>query len=264
MRVPVVYTMGKVASSSVAGAIVRAGLRCHDIHTLNTQLLLKQARDRLDRGQYPPNHVCVTMAWQNEIRNARRCIYVSMVRDPIARNLSAYFQKLHVGGDSLNAAEASVAAFRATYPHLLPIHWFDKEFKRFLGIDIYDIPFDKARRFAVTERFLLMRTDLDDAEKSRLLSAALGAKIDVERENDSARKPYSSIYQSVLESTKFPAAFVEAMYSTKFARHFWTDEELAEFRERWTEASGKTFARIDRPFPDRADRMPPLPATARS
>lgn len=265
MRVPVVYTMGKVASSSVAEAIVRAGLRCHDIHTLDPQHLLKMARDRLARGEYPPYHVCVTMAWESEIRDPSQCVYISLVRDPIARNISAYFQNFPISADRAEAPpEGVIAAFRAAYPHAIPARWFDRSFRRFLGIDIYRILFDKARRSAVTEQVVLMRTDLDDAEKSRLLSAALGREIDVARKNVGEQKHYSGVYQSVLEIAKFPAAFVDAMYSTKFARHFWTDEELAEFKDRWTEASGKTFARIDRPFPDRADRMPRLPAAARS
>lgn len=266
MRLPVVYTMGKVASSSVTQAIVRASVRCHDIHTLDPQHLLKMARARLDRGEYPPFHVCVSMAWEAEIRDTNGCVYISLVRDPIARNISAYFQNFPISAERaempLKVAEEVVAAFRERYPHPYPARWFDNEFRRFLGIDIYSVPFDRIRRNVATEQFLLMRTDLNDAEKSRLLSKAIGSRIHVERQNVGEWKGYSQIYQSVLEIAKFPAAFVDAMYATPFARHFWTDDELAALRDRWTEASGKTFVSVDQAVPDRLKDRRPLPSAA--
>ncbi len=253
MKLPVVYTMGKVASSSVTDAIARSGRRCHDIHTLSMRHILKLAQDRLTKDQYPTAHVCVTMAWHREITDTGRCIYISLVRDPIARNLSAHFQNIPVSGGrhadvSLKAAKAIVEAFRANYPHRFPTSWFDREFKRYLGVDVYSVPFDKVRRRVLTEQFVVMRTDLDDADKSRLLSRVLGCEIDIERMNVGVKKSYARTYQAAQEAAKFPADFVEKIYSTNFARHFWTEDELDAFRRRWTAPSNKTFATVRRLF----------------
>lgn len=260
MKLPVVYTMGKVASSSIAQAIVRAERTVHDIHTLDRAHLVKMAKARLAHGKYPPYHVCVTMAYESEILDRSNCIYISLVREPIARNLSAYFQNLATLGGSIGpdrTPESVVAAFLKRYPHGFPAHWFDREFKRFLGINVYDEPFDKVHGSVLTDQVLIMRTDLEDAEKGRLLSAALGTEISVPRRNMAENKGYASAYQAVLEAAKFPAPFVNSIYSTPFARHFWTDDELRKFRDRWTAASGKTFVSIDE-----AVRSPAQPASS--
>jgi hypothetical protein len=38
-----------------------------------------------------------------------------------------------------------------------------------------------------------------------------------------------------LEKLKFPKSFVDRNYGLKYARHFYTPEEIVEFREKWEE-----------------------------
>src|SRR5690242_7639081 len=95
LRAPVVYTMGKVASSSVVDAIKRAGRPVYHIHSLRNDRLRKLAHFRLDRDEFPDPWVCEAMAWKERLfRRTDRCFYITLVREPIGRNVSGFFQNL--------------------------------------------------------------------------------------------------------------------------------------------------------------------------
>lgn len=233
MRVPVIYTMGKVASRSIALALQATGRRFHDIHTLDQEFLAWLARDRLDKGMPIDVHVCSAIGWRNEIVDTGRCLYISLVRDPIERNVAAAFQNIDT--ETLGSPDDLLKAVMA-YSHSLPAVWFDREFRKQLGINVFRTPFDKVNRYVRTEQFLIMRTDLDDEAKSRVLEAATGIfPIEVGRRNVGAnKKRYHGVYEGVRGNLRFPAEFVDSIYETPFARHFWTTEELDRFRVRWT------------------------------
>ncbi len=232
MKLPVVYTMGKVASTSVTRAITAAGLRCHHIHTLDRNYLITESAHYAAKGEPPPLHYSTSLEWDHEIVDTTKCFYISLVRDPIERNLSALFQNLNFDGW---APSAVIEHFETSYSHNLPANWFDAQFRRFLRIDVFATPFDKLNRYVLNDQFLIMRTDLDDDTKTRLLQIVTGRhNIVVRRQNVGGGKRCNGLYGAVLKEARFSKEFVEQMYSTKFARHFWTEDELNGFRWRWT------------------------------
>lgn len=236
-RVPVVYTMGKVASSAVSAAIRAEGLLAHDIHTLDRAWLMRTARESLQAGRLPPRHVCEAMAYRNTLfSEPERCLVITLVRDPLERNLSAFFETLHRQPPALREEADPAALFRLfldSYPMDLPLTWFDREPKAQLGLDVYELPFDPARRHAEGRGLIVLRTDCPDAEKSRVLSRALGHPVRVGRGNDSAAKGYRARYEAVRAQARFPAALVERVYGSRFARHFWSEAERCAFARRW-------------------------------
>ena len=238
-RIPVVYTMGKVASSSVAAAIEGAGLLCHDIHTLNSDYIKGVAKKYLDHGEFPPRHICVSMAWrERDILNIRKCLYISLVRDPIARNLSAFFEnhKAFLEGcnfSDLPSARKVLDNFINSYPHQLPSRWFDREYRTYLGIDVYKSDFDKSALFMATDGLIIFRVDLDDRKKSEVLSNALGRNLKIGRHNDGSRKVYADLYKAVSKLARFTPDFVDDMYGTPFVQHFWSADELRSLKSFW-------------------------------
>lgn len=237
--VPVVYTMGKVASSSTSIAILAAGLPCHDIHTLNRKKVLEMAKDWLDRGQYPPPHICLSMAHRDRLLVKRKkCLYISLVRDPIARNLSAFFQNLHHMPDEIkNETDPNkmFEHFSNNYGHSLPLTWFDREFKAELGIDVFARPFDKESKFVHRKaaNTILFRVDCPDDVKSHVLSKALSCEINVGRLNDGANKDYNTMYNEMKKLVTFPTKFLDRMYNSKFVQHFWTPDEIEKMKSNW-------------------------------
>lgn len=237
--VPVVYTMGKVASSSASTAIQMAGLPCHDIHTLNREKILETAKQWLERGEFPPPHICLSMTHRDQLFVKRtKCLYISLVRDPIARNLSAFFQNLHLMADEIRTEKDPKKMFEYFsngYGHSLPLTWFDREFKAELGIDIFAQPFNQENKFVFKKaaKTILFRVDCPDDVKSRVLSKALGSDIKVGRVNDGANKDYNTIYNEMKNLVTFPAEFLNFMYDSKFVQYFWTPDEIEKMKTNW-------------------------------
>lgn len=197
--------MGKVGSSSIAAACTEAGLKVHHIHSLSAPL--------------PAQSVVVTA-----------------VREPIARNLSAFFQNIDVFCPGVDDPQSVLNTFVTKYPHRTPEAWFDWEFRDRLGVDIYRHPFDVKRRYAAISdpRAIVLRVDCDDDEKSAVLSQAFGTEVTVRRENVGAvKKSSGALYRDVLDIARFDSAFLDAVYGSKYVKHFWSAGEIAGFKRRW-------------------------------
>lgn len=237
--VPVIYTMGKVASTSIAAAMDRAGFDSYHIHSLAPRHLKSMALQHLNRGRFPPPHISAAMTFRNELlAHPDRCLYISAVRDPLSRNLSAYFGNLKRQDRDIWAAKDAAwhfSVFVKKYPHDVPLTWFDREFRAQLGIDIYKHDFDRERRYSYYPeiRTVLFRVDCPDEVKGSVLSEIMGCKITVERENDSEQRDYVDLYRQVLDLAAFDNGFSAEAYSSRFCRHFWTADELEKMEARW-------------------------------
>lgn len=240
--IPVVYTMGKVASSSVYLAISAADLPVFHIHTLRGDRLRQMAQEWLGRGEFPPPHVSVSMAFRDSIfLDPEQCLYISLVRDPIARNLSAFFQILRYQKPEIRNCTDPDELFRHfidTYPHNIPHGWFDWEFNEMLGIDVYADEFDTESRFTWNpeKRTVIFRTDCADEVKSRVLSDIIGRDILVRRSNDGGKKDYSRLYNGAKESAHYTSDFIRNAFSSRFACHFWTVQEREAMIDKWAGA----------------------------
>lgn len=230
--------MGKVGSTAVAEAISCALLPCHHIHTLDRRVAFATLKRSLKAPHVPPRHVYISLLLRGQLANRRRCLYISMVRNPIERNLSAYFEnfahfrKLIVG--DANDPGTVFAHFRTDYPHAKTLTWFDREFHDQIGIDIYKDPFDHEARYAwlPNQNTLIFRTDCPDEQKSAVLSDIFNRDIKVTRINEGHEKPSGSLYAKVKSLGLYDERFLDKMLENRFSRHFWSKAELEESRRR--------------------------------
>ena len=49
----------------------------------------------------------------------------------------------------------------------------------------------------------------------------------------SANKAYARAYEEFTSRIRFDESFLETMYGSRFARHFYSDAERDAFRSRW-------------------------------
>ncbi|MCC5972385.1 MAG: sulfotransferase family 2 domain-containing protein [Pararhodobacter sp.] len=236
---PVVYTMGKVASTSTSRAIQAAGLTCYDIHTLDRKSLIKSAKKRLDKGKFPLTHISIAMAKRERLfRKKEKCLYISLVRDPVARNLSAFFQNLdHYPNEIQKEKDPAIVFkyFQQNYNHESPLTWFDREFLEQLSINVYTQKFDTDLKYVYIKsaNTVIFRTDCPDETKGLVLSELLGSEIRVGRSNDAGMKHYSDLYRNVTSVARYSPEHLDKLYTSKYAKHFWSDTERCEFREKW-------------------------------
>jgi hypothetical protein len=244
-----VYTAPKVASTAVTAALQAAGQTVFHVHMISAASMrsLREAMRR--RG-------LVRMKWDalglEDIGNAlaselieprHPARIVSLVRDPVSRNISFYFETLDVLWQTERAhehvsVERLLAGFHERFRHERGVDWFDSEFKSVLGLDVYEHPFPHDKGYqrigSGPYEVLIMRHDLDDRLKEKCLAELVGVgAVSLTPKNVSAQKPYADVYREFLRRVELPEDYVNRLLDSKYARHFYGPEELARFREKW-------------------------------
>jgi putative capsular polysaccharide synthesis protein len=245
-----VYTMSKVASTAVTEALQSVGgLNVFQIHIISEAGMQRLSDGMKRRGLKSLKRDMGVIqdlghALDEElIKRGHPAKVVALIREPIARNVSFYFQTLDVLWQTENAHEKValdrlLAEFHDRFPHERVLDWFDKEFNPTLGIDVYAHPFPREAGFLRIDsgpyEVLLMRHDLDDRVKEKCLADLVGVpRVPLAPKNVGAEKPYSKTYDEFLRHIRASEDYVERMLSSKYARHFYAAEELERVRAKW-------------------------------
>jgi hypothetical protein len=250
-----IYQMGKVGSQSVESTLRRclpktiiarphyisaemATLRRGRMHTIRSEehkvssTLQVEEADRLREIIALRRRRKLLVPWMPKIN------IISAVRDPVGLRLAGIFQNHANKFPDLSKVNAKVCE------ELLPNadrgvleNWFDRELLGVCGVDVYAKPFPHEQGYVICEnahaRVLVYRFE-NIGKLSEMLAEFLRIPPpEIIRENIGAEKAYSSIYAEVKKTIHLPDEFLEKMYSSKLAQHFYTDAERAEFRKRW-------------------------------
>ncbi len=245
-----VYTASKVASSAVTHALAsvegQSVFHVHMISAANIReigaAMRRRGLARVGKDMNDPEDMGLLLA-DELIHTRRRARVVSLVRDPVARNISFYFQTLDVLWQQESAherftVERLLAEFHERFTHERGVDWFDMEFKPVLGIDVYAYPFPQREGFLRIDsgpyEVLLMRHDLDDRLKEKCLADLIRVpKVTLTPRNVGAEKPYSEAYGEFLRRVVLSEDYVDRLLGSKYARHFFSPEELVRVRAKW-------------------------------
>ena len=240
--------MGKVGSRSVRSALADMGsFSVFDAHWCNETNLSRRAgivdeRRRVSNRYGDRDHF--GQLFHEQTRDLDRPIHVvSMFRDPVARNISSYFQHLdEIWGvrraHQRIATGELVRAFLEVFEHDEPLDWFDTEIKAIHGIDIYAHLFDVEARHVTcssgSRSLLLMRVDLPDESKQVALGEFLGVEVPgMSRRNAASDKAYSDAYRAFKAELALPEAYLDRLYESRVVRHFYAPHEIDALRARW-------------------------------
>ena len=245
-----VYQMGKVGSTSVMRALERA---CPARPALHVHFLAKRGAGA---GPVPADHRLGRALRRriDRVGAALRVDIVTLVRDPIARQVSALFQNPEHAQDDLRGADGAIDVERAVetlrarltrvdacaYAH----EWFDRELRTVFDVDVFAHPFDFERGFSIVPGgrvlVLVLRTEDLDATLAPGLSALLGVEstcIAGDRGNDRAQTDDGSAYAAVQGALRLERADCERIYANRFSRHFYSKAMIEAFTRRWTGAA---------------------------
>jgi hypothetical protein len=240
-----VYQMGKVASSSIYNSLkATPGVNALHVHRLNPENIELVKQDYLARGVPPMDESSGLDLHERLIKPRLHARVISLLREPIGRNISAYFQNLTVFEKDGNAhknlnTRKLIDNFLHTYNHDVPLEWFDTEIKTTLGIDVYEHRFPRELGYQTLSsgpyELLLMRHDLDDHLKAELIKDFLGLdNFSIKRANEGNTKEYASSYRKFLENIRIPRDYAQRMLQSRYARHFFTLTELDKIERYWT------------------------------
>ncbi len=245
--------MGKVGSTSVARALGALDTPVFQVHHLTRDILDKVAND-LKQNNLPDGHVYESyQVLKDVVEPGKPASLVSLVRDPIARNISAFFQNKELMSGSVSDVDQLIAKFLDNYPHEVPLDYFDLQIKSVFGVDVYSQPFDHENRRLIVEHekysLLVLRTEDDDEHKQAALReffyddsltitrANIAAN---KRKKMAAGKTYSEMYSEFVDRIELPEWYISQMLDSRYAKHFYTKEELAGFAEKWRRPTRRT------------------------
>ena len=171
---------------------------------------------------------------------------ISLVRDPVARNIAAFFQNIdyYVPGwkeqweNKTLSISKLLEYFFANDEINAPV-WFETKLEPIFGIDVYSTPFPQKVGYKIYQNppranLLLIRLeDLNHAGVGAVKKYLKLPSFTLQRTNVGHEKSYADIY-NVFRQTPMPKFYVERMYSTRLAKHFYTKDELAAFAYKWT------------------------------
>jgi len=221
-----VFQMGKVGSSALMATLCRdvGGSVEHAHRFVKFSREGAEALVRCRRWRLPYFVVCP-------------------VRDPIARNVSAFFENFErVVGEPFGVRPRTRDDLRTLllerFNHCGALDWFDAEFRPLFGLDALAQPFDKARRWQIyrvrSARILIYRADLERDLQRDVVGAFLGRPLgDWIRRNEAADKDYAGAYADFRANARLPPVLIQTLHRSRFARAFWTEQELAEIAARW-------------------------------
>ena len=240
-KVVLIYQMGKVGSTAVLESVSPYLKVCH-IH--NREHFFRHHKEAEDYD-----------LWQDIRDKKKKWKVISGVREPVARSISSFFQNmddpvvpsLYVGTrehiQSLKISEL-INIFLKRVPMYLgeANDWFDGNIKKFFDLDVYAKPFDAGRGFAVYENshaelLLIRQEDLRTvgAGEVRKFLAIDDKDFCLQETNRSQDKWYSPLRREFERALRLSEEALDGFYNAKYSRHFYGQEEIRRFREKWAQ-----------------------------
>lgn len=226
------YQMGKVGSVSIRSALEKLEwLETRHMHYL------------VNEGEYGTRYDPV---WLRRLETEDTIWKViTLVRNPIDRCVSGFFWSMI--GKEEPFHEGMLDMFVNEYNHNWTVNWMENELNKALNTNIYNYPFNKKRGYSLYHRtadnvrpyfhLLVIRTE-DMSQVARTAIAELLPEADVGNINtlnsSIKRKPIANAYSQFKAQAVLPDDYVDWILNTRYAKHFYSDEELAVSRAMWT------------------------------
>ncbi|MEM9822977.1 MAG: putative capsular polysaccharide synthesis family protein [Bacteroidota bacterium] len=242
-----IYSMGKVGSNSLSHSLEKRGLQVSSKHYFGGD----------------EAHFFNKKSWNLSGRLFRRlisillrarrkpCKVISLVRDPLGRNVSLAFFNLeyllyhtlrpgkgeNIKGQNWTLHQIIEKGKADLINPLGPIHWFDEEFGVTTGVDVYQYPFDQQSGYCIIEQdhFQILLLQM---EKLQNLEKVIGDFMEMDdfrllRANSSDNNWYAEIYRDFKKQYLPSSRMLDQLYQSKYMQHFYSQEEIASFEQKW-------------------------------
>lgn len=251
----IIHQMGKVGSTSIYEELKKQVPDSPLYHThFLSQAGIHDAKLRL-RELEPRSNANAWCLLESEVLRdlvdshpAYRSVdIISLVRDPMARNISSYFYNIkkympdffikYQSGE-INYTDIMKNFMELFSEHEMPGSWFDQEMKTVFDIDIYRSQFDYEKGYSILEnkghRLLLLRLDLLKSNSAPAFGEFLGiSNFSLNKSNTSEEQPYIDVYKKFLNEAKFPNEYLDRIYGSRLCEFFYSPKDLDHMRKKW-------------------------------
>jgi hypothetical protein len=178
--------------------------------------------------------------FSNGKKGNENTIIITLVREPVERNFSAYFENMQKWDLKTPNTKGLIESFVRDYEHSIPLEWFDEEFKVATGIDIYDYDFSKEKGWLMLEKenskVLIMKVECSHQEKIKALNQTLELdNIELVNKNVGNNKTYAEEYNDFKSSITLPNSYFSLMSQSKYSKFFYSESELESIKQKYLE-----------------------------
>lgn len=235
------YQPGKVGSGTLLQSMQSTNIPAVHIHHLRHRYTI----ERLN-VEYREE---VNVGWNETISYMRKrktpLKIIVNVREPLGRMLSWFMQRFGSNDYTVwyddrlrfknNVYTCMEKELKYDYEFTW---WFDEELKAMTGIDVYQYPFDKKRGYTRIKKdgieILLLKME-QMSENQDVIGDFIGRQeFKLINSNVGEEKAYRYIYEQIKNEIKLPAEIIKSQYSNERFRHFYTEEEIQRFIEKWS------------------------------
>jgi hypothetical protein len=270
----VIYQMGRVGSTTILRSLQSLDL---DGSLFHVHVLSHENIKNVEKEYYSENRKILRRSYWPETRHlymsyflrkqldkdlkGKRWKFVTLIRDPIARNISYYFFSIGLNkldrllpinffeqrrSNSVKTRKLAKRFLRRFHEnsveYKIPLTWFDFEFRPVLGIDVFSSEFPKSMGYQIYEGefadVLLLKLESINETAAEAFAEFLGLqKFSLVTTNTARERQYYSTYKEFLKLADLPLGYIDKIYDSKYVQHFYSIEEINSFREKWHKSS---------------------------
>ena len=252
----IIYQMGKVGSTAVKTSLENSHIKnpIYHVHFLSWKAINEVEKLYLHKLRMKtPDHVIKSKQLRKFIDNNYNKFnwkIITLVRDPVAREISDVFEnlkrempnlKINHDVETRKRVEEHIKKKLLNYDEFTDYTncWFDQEIKDVFNYDIYSIPFKKFIGYQIYKNknvdILLIRLeDLTNVFSVSLKEFIKEDNVTLIKNNSAANKNYRKLYSKVLENINIPKNVLDRIYSSKYSNHFYTKNEIKSLKSRWS------------------------------
>jgi hypothetical protein len=224
--------MGKVGSSSLELSISNS-VHLHSLFGHSPCLVGENQRWPGLKGRVV--RYVQSLVRRYALSKRREIKIITLVRDPVKRNISMFFQELpywivdYINRHNPDMRQADfeflLDVYRFSFDHDYCLNWFDWELKRLTGIDVLSDGFDAEKGFELYEhgkyKVLCLRAESLSSVKDHICDF-VGYQYDDFRTNDASNKWYGEVYSKFISNKKVVYSLPESekVLNSRFAEVF--------------------------------------------
>ncbi|WP_417558551.1 putative capsular polysaccharide synthesis family protein [Mesoflavibacter zeaxanthinifaciens] len=262
-----IYTMGKVGSTSVYESLKNNTSQFNVIHVHTLSSVYLKVRERfikkvVYKNKYYARHIYTTLLWKpiwvrKSLKKVIKPIHiVTVIREPIGRNISLFFQWLefeerqntyvfksrnnnypfHITTSKDDLTELYIF-FLECFAKESHNDWLQDELNSVFDYNILQIPFDKKNNFTIYEnnghRLLILKLEKMNDTFEPAIAAFLAEEIAMSRANEASTKNINLIYKKFKTGLYLPESYIDTLYASEYVNHFYTIEEIESFKSKW-------------------------------
>ena len=248
-----ILTMGKVASTSVYESLKVKVKKCgvYHIHFLSKKMI-GESNIYFQRKKIPtPYHIAISSAL-NMVNAKEKYKIITLVREPISRIISDFFQNYEKYEPEL-FSEKRIDFKKNILERIMNLmyeynsndnyetRWFNEEIVNNLGLRIYAEDYNYLEGYTIYKgmnkknKLIVIRLENLNEIFSKAMYEFLNINnVNMIINNEGGVKKYGDVYDYVKNNLIISKDVCEKIYSSKYMRYFYTNEEINGFINKWS------------------------------